>query len=65
MNPPSQKPRRAEPLQPDRPGRGGDKMPREQADATAEQERQREAESAKRLKQQSEDALSNTREGYR
>ncbi len=56
-------PPRAEPLQPDLPGKGDDKQlgrgtppaKGQQADIT---------ESAERLKQQSEDAVANAREGY-
>lgn len=53
---PTPRPRRAEPLQPDRPGRGDTTVPAEPSPPPDD--------SAKRQKQQSEDALDNTREGY-
>ena len=60
--PPSKKPLRAEPLQPDRPGRGDDV----QSDAPDDpaSPAHREEESAARQKRQSDDALENVREGY-
>jgi len=53
------KPRRAEPLQPDRPARGNDTE-----SAGAETEEGAAAESVERRKEQSDAALSNVREGY-
>lgn len=53
------RPKRAEPLQPDRPGRGNKRVETDannsSADATA---------AAKSQREQSEDALSNVRDGY-
>ena len=60
--PPSKKPPRAEPRQPDRPGRGDDV----QSDASDDpaSPAHRDEESAARQKRQSDDALENVREGY-
>jgi hypothetical protein len=53
---PHRKPPRAEPLQPDRPGRGSKQEDSDKAG--------RSPGDAEKLKQQSEDALENVREGY-
>ncbi len=52
------RPRRAEPLQPDRPGQGDVRLKAERNPALTEKE------SAKRLTEQSKDALDNVRDGY-
>ena len=51
-------PPRAEPLQPDRPGRGQDRQKAPPGVAPAK------GDAADKLKQQNEDALENVREGY-
>jgi len=61
-NTPKRKPPRAEPLQQDRPGAGRQRQP--EGDA-ADAEARREENSVKRAKEQSSDAIDNTREGYR
>lgn len=57
-------PPRAEPLQPDRPGRGSENQKPERGDAPAKGEQAPSADSAEKLKKQSEVALENVREGY-
>lgn len=57
-DPTHRSPPRAEPIQPDRPGRGSDKQ---RSDSTAQPGDPKHAE---KLKQQSEDAVDNAREGY-
>lgn len=59
-DPKHRSPPRAEPLQPDRPTRGTDKQPPDGSEA----QQGNSAEHARELKQQSEDAIANTREGY-
>ena len=54
-------PRRAEPLQPDRPGRGDRQQPPSDADPDPDHAP---ADSADRQRQQSEDAIGNVRDGY-
>ncbi len=63
---PSRKPPRAEPLQPDLPGRGDDVQSGDDADdaLAPPTETNRAEESVARQKQQSHDALENVREGY-
>ncbi len=53
-------PRRAEPLQPDRPGQGNTQLP--EAEPSAEHAAD---DAADKQKQQTKDALENVREGYR
>ena len=64
--PPSRKPPRAEPVQPDRPGRGDDVLSNgDPDDALAPPiDTDRAEESVARQKQQSDAALENVREGY-
>jgi hypothetical protein len=57
-DPTHRSPPRAEPLQPDRPGRGTDKQKPPSATGHGS------SESAEKLKRQSEDAVENVREGY-
>jgi hypothetical protein len=57
-------PPRAEPLQPDHPGKGDDKEEKGSGDAPAKGEQVQSPGEAEKLKKQSEDALSNVREGY-
>jgi hypothetical protein len=61
QTPSARKPPRAEPLQPDKPG-SGDELTRAPGDAPPEGDATRD--SARRQKQQSDDALDNVREGY-
>jgi len=64
--PPSRKPPRAEPLQPDRPGRGDDIPSGGDSDdaLSPPTDTDRAEESVDRQKQQSDAALENVREGY-
>ncbi len=57
-------PPRAEPLQPDRPTRGADKESVDDGRAPAKGEQANPAPSAKKLKQQVEDAHDNVSKGY-
>lgn len=57
-------PPRAEPLQPDRPGRGGEKESSGSGEAPAKGQQSDLTPGAEKLKQQSEDAVENVREGY-
>jgi hypothetical protein len=57
-------PPRAEPLQPDRPGRGSDKQAERSGTAPAKGQQGNIADSARKLKQQTDDAVENAREGY-
>ncbi|KQW45360.1 MULTISPECIES: hypothetical protein [unclassified Roseateles] len=59
-DPTHRSPPRAEPLQPDRPTRGDDK----QKERSPEASRRHAKEQAEQLKEQTETALENTREGY-
>jgi hypothetical protein len=58
---PSKRPPRAEPIQPDRPGRGDKELPADDAASSGNEG----AESVERQRRQSDDALKNVREGYR
>jgi hypothetical protein len=62
-NPQHRSPPRAEPIQPDRPWRGDDQQDKGGA-APAKGQQGGTAEGARKLKQQSEDAVDNAREGY-
>jgi hypothetical protein len=57
-------PPRAEPLQPDLPGRGTKKQDKRSGAAPAKGEQGDVSKSAEKLKRQSEVAIENTREGY-
>jgi hypothetical protein len=57
-------PPRAEPLQPDRPGRGSDRQTPDDGQPPAKGEPGGTEDGARKQKQQSEDALENVREGY-
>lgn len=57
-------PPRAEPLQPDQPTKGGDRQEKGSGDAPAKGEQAQSPKGVEKLKKQSEDALSNVREGY-
>jgi hypothetical protein len=63
-NPQHRSPPRAEPIQPDRPWRGDDQQRGDSGAAPATGQQGGTAEGARKLKQQSEDAVANTREGY-
>ena len=60
QRPPNKTPRRAEPLQPDRPGRGDDRLERAE-DPTSGRKAEGHAESTARRVEQSETALDNVR----
>jgi len=57
-------PPRAEPLQPDRPGQGDDKQRRGSGTAPPKGEQGDSADRADKLKQQTDTAVENAREGY-
>ena len=58
---PSKHPPRAEPLQPDRPGRGDKELPPDDTGTSGNEG----AESVERQRRQSDEALENVRKGYR
>ncbi|MBW8846252.1 MAG: hypothetical protein JF607_14910 [Burkholderiales bacterium] len=57
-------PPRAEPLQPDRPGRGAQKQVERSSAAPAKGQQGDVSGGARKLKQQTDDAVENAREGY-
>ena len=63
-DPSHRSPPRAEPLQPDRPGRGTDKEGKHSGMPPAKGEQADVADSARKLKEQVDDAVDNVREGY-
>lgn len=63
-DPTHRSPPRAEPLQPDRPGRGTDKQSRDDGSPPARGQQGDSPERAGKLKKQSDVAVENVREGY-